>query len=99
MSWIAIGRVSVLKQGGHKNGHSRLFLGCFWIAPKRSKLLILFGGRGRNRTYNLSVKSRMLCQLSYASNLCGRYAGGVMLQVPIPWTSNGIEILKALEKI
>ena len=27
----------------------------------------LFGGRGRNRTYNLSVKSRMLCQLSYAS--------------------------------
>ena len=32
-----------------------------------SKLLILFGGRGRNRTYNLSVKSRMLCQLSYAS--------------------------------
>jgi hypothetical protein len=27
----------------------------------------VFGGRGRNRTYNLSVKSRMLCQLSYAS--------------------------------
>ena len=26
-----------------------------------------YGGRGRNRTYNLSVKSRMLCQLSYAS--------------------------------
>ena len=26
-----------------------------------------FGGRGRNRTYNLSIKSRMLCQLSYAS--------------------------------
>jgi len=26
-----------------------LFLGCFWIAPKRFKLLILFGGRGRNR--------------------------------------------------
>jgi hypothetical protein len=25
------------------------------------------GGRGRNRTYNLSIKSRMLCQLSYAS--------------------------------
>jgi hypothetical protein len=24
------------------------------------------GGCGRNRTYNLSVKSRMLCQLSYA---------------------------------
>ncbi len=27
----------------------------------------VFGGRGRNRTFNLSIKSRMLCQLSYAS--------------------------------
>jgi len=36
-------------------------------AEKRCKSLNLFGGRGRNRTYNLSVKSRMLCQLSYAS--------------------------------
>ena len=27
------------------------------------------GGRGRNRTYNQSIKSRMLCQLSYASRL------------------------------
>ncbi len=27
------------------------------------------GGRGRNRTYNLSIKSRMLCQLSYASRM------------------------------
>ena len=27
----------------------------------------MFGGRGRNRTFNLSIKSRMLCQLSYAS--------------------------------
>ncbi len=27
----------------------------------------LIGGRGRNRTFNLSIKSRMLCQLSYAS--------------------------------
>ena len=27
----------------------------------------MIGGRGRNRTFNLSVKSRMLCQLSYAS--------------------------------
>ena len=33
-----------------------------------------FGGRGRNRTYNLSVKSRMLCQLSYASSLAGEKA-------------------------
>ena len=29
------------------------------------------GGRGRNRTFNLSIKSRMLCQLSYASTECG----------------------------
>ena len=29
---------------------------------------MFIGGRGRNRTYNLSVKSRMLCQLSYASS-------------------------------
>ena len=36
------------------------------------KLLISNGGRGRNRTYNLSVKSRMLCQLSYASGWVGR---------------------------
>jgi hypothetical protein len=30
-------------------------------------ILGMYGGRGRNRTFNLSVKSRMLCQLSYAS--------------------------------
>ena len=38
-----------------------------------------FGGRGRNRTYNLSIKSRMLCQLSYASRGrkgCHAYIGG-----------------------
>lgn len=28
---------------------------------------VLIGGRGWNRTSNLSIKSRMLCQLSYAS--------------------------------
>jgi len=39
---------------------------------KRCKSLKLIGGRGRNRTYNLSVKSRMLCQLSYASRKAGR---------------------------
>ncbi len=31
------------------------------------KLVVICGGRGRNRTTNLSIKSRMLCQLSYAS--------------------------------
>ena len=32
------------------------------------KLLIekKFGERGRNRTYNLLIKSQLLCQLSYA---------------------------------
>ena len=34
---------------------------------KPCKSMNLNGGRGRNRTFNLSVKSRMLCQLSYAS--------------------------------
>ena len=38
------------------------------IARQRAFLVgIKFGGRGRNRTFNLSIKSRMLCQLSYAS--------------------------------
>ena len=27
---------------------------------------VLFGERGRNRTYNLLIKSQLLCQLSYA---------------------------------
>jgi hypothetical protein len=35
----------------------RQSLAVFQIAFNFSKLLILFGGRGRNRTYNLSVKS------------------------------------------
>jgi hypothetical protein len=43
-----------------------------------SKLLISFGGRGRNRTYNLSVKSRMLCQLSYASRRVYTVQRGVL---------------------
>ena len=30
------------------------------------KLLIKNGERGRNRTYNLLIKSQLLCQLSYA---------------------------------
>jgi hypothetical protein len=27
---------------------------------------MIFGERGRNRTYNLVIKSHLLCQLSYA---------------------------------
>jgi hypothetical protein len=30
------------------------------------KSFILNGERGRNRTYNLLIKSQLLCQLSYA---------------------------------
>ena len=40
-------------------------------AEREIEIVIDFGGRGRNRTYNLSVKSRMLCQLSYASMRAG----------------------------
>ena len=43
---------------------------------KRCKSLNLNGGRGSNRTYNLSVKSRMLCQLSYASRPPEKPCGG-----------------------
>jgi hypothetical protein len=35
--------------------------------PFRNKSFRIDGGRGWNRTTNLSIKSRMLCQLSYAS--------------------------------
>ena len=30
------------------------------------KCFVLYGERGRNRTYNLLIKSQLLCQLSYA---------------------------------
>ena len=36
-------------------------------SDQRASAPCIGGGRGRNRTFNLSVKSRMLCQLSYAS--------------------------------
>src|SRR3954468_12496795 len=35
----------------------------------------IVGERGRNRTYNLLIKSQLLCQLSYAPTCCGRNAG------------------------
>ena len=34
--------------------------------PNSSALCGLYGERGRNRTYNLLIKSQLLCQLSYA---------------------------------
>ena len=33
----------------------------------------LDGERGRNRTFNLLIKSQLLCQLSYAPILSGKY--------------------------
>ncbi len=45
------------------------------MADKRLYLMDLVGGRGWNRTTNLSIKSRMLCQLSYASGRRSAYAG------------------------
>jgi hypothetical protein len=44
-----------------------------------SKSFIVSGERGRNRTYNLLIKSQLLCQLSYAPAQCGlerQSAGG-----------------------
>ena len=52
--------------GTHKSPNSRAFLR-LRKELGRGVSHYLIGGRGRNRTYNLSVKSRMLCQLSYAS--------------------------------
>jgi hypothetical protein len=34
--------------------------------PSVGKSLIIDGERGRNRTFNLLIKSQLLCQLSYA---------------------------------
>ncbi len=55
-------------------------------ARVRSRLAIYQGngGRGRNRTFNLSIKSRMLCQLSYASRPESARASG----------ANGSEVRK-----
>ena len=43
-------------------------------SPTPIKLIIkgLIGERGRNRTYNLLIKSQLLCQLSYAPILTKR---------------------------
>jgi hypothetical protein len=65
-----------VRRSGESYGHLILMVVTTVVSPairhyrltlKRCRLLNLSGGRGRNRTYNLSVKSRMLCQLSYAS--------------------------------
>ena len=35
------------------------------------KPFVFFGERGRNRTFNLLIKSQLLCQLSYAPSVQG----------------------------
>jgi hypothetical protein len=54
------------------------------------------GGRGRNRTYNLSVKSRMLCQLSYASIEGGK---GAADDFPPPHHQNIAHALLPLQPV
>ncbi len=41
------------------------------FAIARRDFGFIFGERGRNRTYNLVIKSHLLCQLSYAPRLGG----------------------------
>ena len=41
------------------------------------------GERGRNRTYNLLIKSQLLCQLSYAPTV-GNLPSGQILIVAFP---------------
>ena len=54
----------LLRQGGHTKW-AQFHSG---DQDAERKLLKINGGRGWNRTTNLSIKSRMLCQLSYASS-------------------------------
>ena len=42
-----------------------------WILPL--PLASMSGERGRNRTFNLLIKSQLLCQLSYAPTRGGRF--------------------------
>src|SRR5712675_3260397 len=61
-----------------------LFLSAGAMAANR-ELLIKDGERGRNRTYNLLIKSQLLCQLSYAPTV-GNRTGGQFVIVAFPRT-------------
>ena len=53
------------------------------LVQKRSNVGGLDGERGRNRTYNLLIKSQLLCQLSYAPTvgiLAGRTNGNYSIR-------------------
>src|ERR1039458_6081705 len=52
------------KLGVHKNGRERQT--CYCLS---SRTVDFRGERGRNRTFNLLIKSQLLCQLSYAPAL------------------------------
>lgn len=46
--------------------------GEIWKRTVLAKSFIFSGERGRNRTFNLLIKSQLLCQLSYAPTKWGR---------------------------
>ena len=56
---------------------------------------ILGGGPGRNRTFNLRIKSPLLCQLSYEPDVAHHYLidGGCQetLATLRGWTANGLQ--------
>ena len=56
--WIVVGCCQALASGRQ--------IGHFEHNSANCGFLILFGERGRNRTFNLLIKSQLLCQLSYA---------------------------------
>jgi hypothetical protein len=54
------------------------------------KLLKRFGERGRNRTFNLLIKSQLLCQLSYApfQELTSYVGSAVSVEVSVAFCTN-----------
>src|SRR5258707_3987257 len=49
-----------------------VYSGCPFGCSNHPHLLEKDGERGRNRTYNLLIKSQLLCQLSYAPTVSGK---------------------------
>src|SRR5215467_250402 len=59
------------------------------VRLKSNKCFILCGERGRNRTFNLLIKSQLLCQLSYAPYLWGSPGGSARCAVNECTTDSG----------
>src|SRR5258707_14733010 len=53
-----------------------VYSGCPFGCSNHPHLLEKVGERGRNRTYNLLIKSQLLCQLSYAPFGSGIHLAG-----------------------